>query len=319
MHGKRYKIQKYRQPSSEPNMALRIAISIAAAVAVSFALIAFGSFLGDKVPQEESTDPTEHTGNDTESDNSFVYKQIEAKYLGDFTSFADAPEDIFDTVSVCISDENGKLMYVTDINSIIYGDGISSSMKPVSAAIFDAAAYGKRISVRFAPFTSDDRKIADYCTAAVIESLASLGADEVVLIAGDIPLSSAERFSSEAGDAIEVGASIDTDVFLSESSLREYYTVFDFLTVDLSAYEVSSGGKTETETENPDESEVEIESGVEELPDALSLRKFLSENRLTIKKYSVRVRVRCTSAEEIAVFLGLCEEFDLEGYEIVTE
>ncbi len=278
-------------------MFLRISISLILGLAMSFGLIVVGKRLGDMLPEA----PEESSGSDPSEDReNFVYKAIEPASGGEASFFSKLSENDFDFLSVRISDSDGKLKYLTDINSILYSSGISTSLKPLSAVIKDAKSYGKSVSVDFSLFESDKgQETADICSIAILRLLASFDTDEAVIHIGD-------RSASELSDIIELskskmklGAILTYSAITSEIALREYYSAFDFLVLDLTSLSAEKG------TPNDD--------GTTEAP---SIREFLGENGVILKKYSIRLRVGAKGSDDAEELVALFKEFNIDSYEL---
>lgn len=313
--GKRYRETVFGQ-EKKPNLLLRMIISVSLAVIISFGLIMLGARLGEKTQTElapETTAPVITT--DTPA---FRFKEVEAKKV-----FSDATVYLLgekrpDTVSLEISDENGKLNCITPINSLLYGNTVSPNLRPIEALLYEMKAKADRISVRFSPFINEgSQSYADLCSEAVVRALSeNENVDEIVIRLDGVSVELAKRLRDSAGERVSVGGVITADDLLNEVLVREYYSALDFLILDLTDLDIKARA-SESDSVTSD-----ITTEAEEATDpsySQSVESAIGKYGLMMVKYSIRPRVTCKSEGELAIISELCETFDLCGYEIDGE
>ncbi len=316
MHGSKYNSQKYNKHGDGGNTFLRISLSIIFAIAASFLLIFIGQRLGEAVPP---ADVTTSGGEVTENPNDgfhFVYKSIPPIRLGNDYSFKNEGCGTLDKIYFDISDNEGKLLFSVHLNDIIYGGGVTSTLKELSDALETAGKYSESISIGFTPFKDEKNpESARALSVALIEMLANEGVSEVVLIPNENSFDDLKSIKEALGDSMQIGVLLESELLESEITVREYYSAFDFISVDLRGYEISENAV------KPDGAGADTDSGSEAdtNPKTPTVREFFKQYGLILKKYSMRIRTDCVASGEAAEFVRLCKEFAIGSYEIITK
>lgn len=300
----------------KPNYFLRVIISLSVAVIISFALIFFGSRLGEKVPDEITPETT--APESTLARPEFDFKTVEEKFVSDRDSVHLFGENGPDAVVLNVSDKTGKLNCITSINSLLYGNAVNSELRPIEALLYEAKLKAKSVSVRFTPFVNEaSQEYADLCSAAVIGALSGYEIDEIVLNLDNVTPELAARLK-QSGKGVKVGGIISLSMLENEFLVKEFYKALDFLVLDLTGLDITSyKGESDTlSSETTDEAETV--TGGEESPAVpeKSVESVLEEYSLTVIKYSVRLSVTCDNEAELADFLEFYRSFGLCGYEI---
>ncbi len=329
MHGKRYKYKRYRRPREGPNMFIRISVTVLIAVIASALIIAVGQNLGDKIPDTDTDAAVTTTDKPQAPENpKFTYKDVPTLKLGDSSTVMLTGPKEFDSLSVNISEDDGSLAYYLGFDDILYNGAVNTSMQKVTKLVNDIKTlYNIDVTLEFSPFKDEkNQSLANSLSKTVLEYFASLEIKSVILIQGDHTFENLKMLKDSAADDLLVGILVNERVIESESLLREYYSAFDFVVADMSEYSIKDSVTTEKAPETSAEPETTAETketesteeSTEEVPENKgSIRKFLSENALTLRKYSVGLRAKCLSISEIRQFKDICNEFEINSFEII--
>ena len=316
--GNRYRETRFGQ-EKKPNVLLRIIISVAVAVIISFGLILIGARLGEMVPEDVTTDREEVTTASPSPD--FEFKDVPNKVASDGTSVMMLGEKKPDLAVLSVSDKNGKLNCITSINSLLYGNAISSELRPIEALLYEARTWADGISLRFTPFvTEGSREYGDLCSTAVVGALAGYDeVDEIVLNLDGVTPALAERLNKSAQEKARVGGVITLEMLLSESLVKEYYNALDFLVIDLTALDIKAAGTQGGVATTDTAEETESVSASLNHPPFGSVESVVNSYGLMLVKYSVRLSVTCENEQDLSDFTALYGAFEFCGYEIYSK
>ncbi len=317
MHRGRYGSRRYGSHDRKANMFLRIFLSVAAALVISFLLIVLGKNLGSTVP-EETEEESATTESVTSDVNRFHYKEIKPIRVADSSVANLTDPSNIDALLITISSEEGKLTFAPSVNDMLYGGGFSTTLSPVKSAIERAKQFRREVMIEFMPFEdADAQHAANAASLAVIESLAADGATDITLIPGKNTFETLKLIRESVRSDISVGVLVPMEVLDSEITLREYYSAFDYVVLDLTSlpYDIES---EESESPSPDtESDSEAgETSGSEPEQLMTVREYITKHTLFIKKYSVRLKVSGDSADSVSKFIAIAEEFDIDSYVI---
>lgn len=318
--GNRYKETRFGQ-EKKPNVPLRIIISVAVAVIISFGLIIIGARLGEMVLTEETTGREEIT---TASPSpKFEFKDVPKKLASDSKSVALLGETKPDLAVLNVSDSKGKLNCITSINSLLYGDAVSSELRPIEALLHEAKTWADGVSLRFTPFvTEDSREYGDLCSAMVIGALAGYSnVDEIAITLDGVTPDLAARLRESAQGKARVGGVITLEMLLRESLVKEYYNALDFLVIDLTPLDIKAAGAQggDVTTDTAEETESETESASSGYPPFGSVESVVNSYGLMLVKYSVRLCITCENEQDLSDFTALYGAFEFCGYEIFSK
>ncbi len=306
---------------------IRILISIAIAVIISVFFCVVGITLGQRVIFEDEGETTPQTnGTDEVTLPAFTLKDVPEAKAADIT-LAQKGGVPYNTVSVPITDENGKLIYLSSVYSLLYGDSAPSSMKTIDSAVADANIKANKISLRFTPFDlENDPVLSDACSFVLFKDLISKDVDEIIVpVDGIRPSLENNILSTERGDIL-LGASLDADLLFEpdhEETIRRYYSIFDFVVLELSPdLMLGIPEDTDTDTEvTPKETEAETVDGdvtdTPESPDS-TVYSILQASAQTIKRYSLRVKISVLE-DEVDSVMSMLDALGVGNYEIYSK
>jgi len=325
LHGKRYR-ERSGRGARDKSVLIRIIITVVAALAFAVLFSIVGIKLG-KNADAGLTDAVQSTMPElTENPEGTTVPQFDFKDVPNVksadVSVAKGEMIPYNTVTVRLSDSEGKLAYLSSVSSLMYGSSYTTTLKPIAAAVNGADIKSNGISLSFFPFLLESNPdFADACSLALIKELCAQNIDEIVLERSDL----SNGFVEEAMEYVHSKEGISLGVLLSpdvldgitsekEKVLKQYYTAYDFCVLDFTSTPLGTGeAQTEQESTTGDETSSTPESAY------LDIYSKINENALLIAKYSLRIRLLAPTVEALEEAGRLIEELGIENYEILSE
>jgi hypothetical protein len=206
---------------------------------------------------------------------------------------------------------------------LLYGDAVSSELRPIEALLHEAKTWADGVSLRFTPFvTEDSREYGDLCSAMVIGALAGYSnVDEIAITLDGVTPDLAARLRESAQGKARVGGVITLEMLLRESLVKEYYNALDFLVIDLTPLDIKAAGAQggDVTTDTAEETESETESASSGYPPFGSVESVVNSYGLMLVKYSVRLCITCENEQDLSDFTALYGAFEFCGYEIFSK
>ena len=319
MHKKRYRERLSHGGQEKRRIVFRVILTVVLAISFSVLFSFIGITLGRNADKglDFTTPPggsnTQLPEDEVTTAPDFDFKDVK-KVKAVVLSLGKDDTMPYNTVSIHLTDGEGKLTYLSSVSSLMYGSSFSTTMKPIAAAVNSADIKSNAISACFKPFVLDDNQdFADACSLALIKELSGQDINEILLERHDV----SDKLITEASEYVSGVEDIDLGILLpnsvfdgivseKEKAIKRYYSLFDFCVVDMS--HISFDG----EAEGTDGSDDALSSGYTEA------YAIINENALLIAKYSLRIRFYAPTDEALEEVKLLISELGIESYDIIS-
>lgn len=308
---KRYKAPSIRMHATDGRV-WKVVLCIALGMGISLAVFFTGLHLNKELPEKGSSDAQTTAPETEDAKPTFQFKDVRKTVTADKKALTLLPADqtSVDTVTVSVSDKDGKLRYRSAALNVLAGAETQKNLPTLEALVSGESVDGKRISLLYKPFSLEENtSLALNCIRLVIGEMCSFGVDEIVIDARDLGSTQIGVIATVLPNRenVQIGLLLSGDVLEeknSETLVRAYYLAYDFLAFDLSVYPLDA---PETTAETGESAETE------------TLELFLKRNQLIIAKYSARIHTVAKSVQDIEKILSLADTYEACGVSLYAE
>ncbi len=315
---KRYKATSLKMHANDGRV-WKVIICIAVGMAVSLAVFFTGLHLNTNLP-DNTGDGVETTAPETE-DNSkptFQFKDVREAIAADKKLLSTLPteQNAVDTVTVSVSNKDGKLRYRSAALSILAGAEAQKELPSLEALVVAESVEGKRVSLCYTPFSLEENtSLALNCIRLVLGEMCTFGADEIIIDARALTRTQIEVIASVLPnrDSTQIGLLLPADVLEEKNAeylIRNYYGLYDLLSLDLSHLPLNASESTEETGDSTETGEV---------AETVTIEGFLKKNQLIIAKYSIRIHTACENAQDAESVIALAELYAACGVSLTSK